>query len=105
MLLTLLLLRFATSKTTVASGYLGINGTLFAFRDDFVNDPLEARTWFPVMIGERVARNPAAAKDTGARLAVHDLCHLHNLAREMKLARLSIVGVPNLIWQDPAVAA
>ena len=105
MLLTLLLLRFATSKTTVGRSDLGVDGPLLAFRDDLEDDPLEAGAGNTLVVGKGVVHDPAAAKDTGAVFRIHGLCHIHNLAREMKLARLGIARVPNLVWQDSAVAA
>ena len=106
MLLTLLLLLLlAASKTTVGRSDLGVDGTLFAFRDDLKDDPLEARTRDALVVGKGVVHDPAAAKDTGATFRIHGLCHIHNLAREMELARLGIARVPNLVWQDSAVAA
>ena len=104
MLLTLLLLRFATSKTTVGRSDLGVDGPLLAFRDDLEDDPLEAGAGNTLVVGKGVVHDPAAAKDSGAIFRIHDPCHIRNFARKVELARCCIVSLPNLVWQDSAVA-
>ena len=93
-----------TCKATITGSDLGVNGPLLAFGRDLVDDTLEAGTWLTLVVRERKMADLAVAVNSGAVFRIHGLCHIHNFARKMELARLGIARLPNLVWQDSAVA-
>ena len=76
---------------------------MFAFRAYLVDDTLEAGPELTIMIRKREMTDLAIAIYPGATFRIHGLCHLHNVARQMKFPRSCIGWVPNLIWEDASV--